>query len=1083
MIFAHEKVDGAAKSEPANIAIDPANGVTSAPLAMISKQQLASMTEVLATTSVIGVGWALGGTVGAGIMAGIGINLGSDIIQKGGIYLKEKWLSAEYGVLNHDIQRALARGLVKALSRLEQRYFERAEVKSETREKNDAIRGLFQELRDVAPTVLAASVEKVASDAELKQYLYGEIQEARKQLWERIEGTKLIYTYYGEQFKNFLRDHINEELVFCFGEELKTDNYECNKAWRAFQRMLLEGIQADVRAVQSHQERIHADLQLLAGIETRLDQLVNEVEKRTANEPFERGFDEGLRNLKQVLENVAATTRRTERKIDELAADVKTLLITDHRIQTDRAFQYQLPAPPSDFTGREKELSELRALVRSGNVTISGLHGMGGIGKTALALMLASELKEAFPDGQIYLDLKGVSQRNEAGSKQIPLSSADVMTHVIRSWYPEETLPDCETELSARYRTVLANKRALLFFDNARNAAQLTPLIPGNCQCLILVTSRQRFSLGGREPYDIDKLKPEDAVRLLRVNCSRLNDQEANDIAKICDYLPMALKPAVGLLSKSRGLSAQSLLKKLTDKKERLNLKDAERKDELVDISIEASFQLSYELLADDDIEALQQHWRRLAVFPDTFDEAAAASLWQVDEDRATECLNALDSYSLIEVQSIGETKSLRYSLHDLARDFADTRLGSVERDSCRQLHASYFASVLKGINDIYRDNHKDQAYSALESFDTEWINIEAGWNWAAGSASAAALRLLSDFSDAGTSILFLRQRSGERIKWLESAVDASRKLNLRGAEGRHLCNLGRTYHNYSTDKHEVSIGYLQASLAIARELNAIYDEGQALGSLGVVYRDHRKLETAKNLFDKRLEIARNTSDRHGEASTHGNVGLLLLWQKDYEGALQHFEEQLRMARDLKKKHLECQALGNSGQVLACLGRIAEAIDLLNESVRLARRIGARRAEAGALGQLGNVMFNNLQNYELAKALYEQSLQITREVEFGRAEKGALVNLAKVCLDLGKKGSASDCRLAIKYCEEILPIARKSKDKLSEGLTLWKMAQGFHELQNDKSACDTGRRAYHILSSIKHKGRFKVKEAIEKWCR
>jgi tetratricopeptide (TPR) repeat protein len=287
---------------------------------VISKEHLATVTEVLATASVVGVGLALGGPVGATVMAGIGINLGSNIIQSGSTHLKEKWISAKYGVLNHDIQRALARAFVKALISLEARYFELQEAKAQPPEKQEAIRGLFKELKDEAPTVFVASVESIVSGQEVKAYLYGEPETARARLWERVEGTKLLYTYYGDHFKEFLRERINDELVFWFGEELKTDNRECNKAWRAFQRMLLEGIQADVKAVQASQEMIRQDLQVLHEIRTQLDELKDTVDKRAAIEPFEHGLEQALNSIKAFLEFVARTTGRIETKADVLIA-------------------------------------------------------------------------------------------------------------------------------------------------------------------------------------------------------------------------------------------------------------------------------------------------------------------------------------------------------------------------------------------------------------------------------------------------------------------------------------------------------------------------------------------------------------------------------------------------------------------------------------------------------------------------------------------------------------------------------------------------------------------------------------------
>lgn len=326
---------------------------------MISKEQLAAVTEVLATASVVGVGLALGGPVGATVMAGIGINLGSNIIQSGSTHLKEKWISAKYGVLNHDIQRALARAFVKALIRLEARYFELPEANAQPTEKKEAIRGLFKELKDEAPTVFVASVESIVSGQELKQYLYGEPEIGRTRLWERVEGTKLLYSYYGDHFKEFLRESVNDELVFWFGEELKTDNRECNKAWRAFQRMLLEGIQADVKAVQASQELIRQDLQALDGIRTRVDELKGAIDRRTSNEPFQQGLEEAIRDLKQTLESVAATTQRTETKVDVV---IETTERTEAKIDTVVAALRPTPIPDIP-----KIPDEIKTLVDQGN--------------------------------------------------------------------------------------------------------------------------------------------------------------------------------------------------------------------------------------------------------------------------------------------------------------------------------------------------------------------------------------------------------------------------------------------------------------------------------------------------------------------------------------------------------------------------------------------------------------------------------------------------------------------------------------------------------------------------------------------
>ena len=120
---------------------------------------------------------------------------------------------------------------------------------------------------------------------------------------------------------------------------------------------------------------------------------------------------------------------------------------------------HQLPSPPRDFTGREAELTELMSKAETDGVTISGLQGMGGVGKTALALVLAERLKPRYPDAQFYLDLKGADKQ--------PLSATAALTHVIRAYHPTAKLPESEAELRGLYLSVLEGQHALLLMDNA----------------------------------------------------------------------------------------------------------------------------------------------------------------------------------------------------------------------------------------------------------------------------------------------------------------------------------------------------------------------------------------------------------------------------------------------------------------------------------------------------------------------------------------------------------------------------------------------------------------------------------------
>lgn len=292
---------------------------------MLTKEQALNLLGILATVSITGVGFAIGGTIGTAVMAGIGINLSSSIIQSGAAKLKERWLSSNDGILNRDIQQALARGFIKALTHLETEYFKLGEANALPKNEKESIKALFKKLRDEAQEFFLVSLEKAVKDQEVKDYLYGRPETATDKLWGHINGTTLLDTY-SEHFRNFFRQNLFNEVQFWFSEELKIDNKECNKAWRAFQRLLLEGIQANVKAVQASQEVIHQDLQTLDVLRNQLDKLKDIIDQRLPNEPFQEGLEKAINEMQVVLYDVARTTQRTEEKVDAVASDVKRLL-------------------------------------------------------------------------------------------------------------------------------------------------------------------------------------------------------------------------------------------------------------------------------------------------------------------------------------------------------------------------------------------------------------------------------------------------------------------------------------------------------------------------------------------------------------------------------------------------------------------------------------------------------------------------------------------------------------------------------------------------------------------------------------
>jgi len=296
----------------------------------------------------------------------------------------------------------------------------------------------------------------------------------------------------------------------------------------------------------------------------------------------------------------------------------------------------QLPAPPLDFIGREKELSQLCQNIEKG-VVILGIQGMGGIGKTALGLKLAEQIASDYPDGQIYLDLQGAHE-------QMPLTPEKIMRHVIWSFHPETNFPIDSGELGAMYRSVLNGKKIFIFYDNVRDENQLRPLLPPK-SCILFITSRQYFALPGLDAIKLDVLNSIDAVSLVREIAPKVNDKDAETLAKQCDYLPLAIRAAVSVLLSRPDWIPSELIKRLSDNKTRLGL-------------IESSLSLSYTTL---DVH-LQMYLRQLGAFTTPFGSHAIMSVWNVsNEISADEIIGQLLRTSLLNF----DEKRRKYYFHD----------------------------------------------------------------------------------------------------------------------------------------------------------------------------------------------------------------------------------------------------------------------------------------------------------------------------------------------------------------------------------------------------------------------------------
>ena len=625
---------------------------------------------------------------------------------------------------------------------------------------------------------------------------------------------------------------------------------------------------------------------------------------------------------------------------------------------------HQLPAPPADFTGRTDDLDALAAALETGGVAIAGLPGMGGVGKTTLALQLAARIAPRYPDAQLYLDLRGTDPD--------PLTPAQIMAHVIRAWEPAARLPETAAELAPLYRSILHGKRALLLLDNAADRAQVEPLLPPP-GVVLLVTSRRHFTLPGMLTRQLDALPPADARDLLLKIAPRIGGH-APAIAELCGCLPLALRLAGSLLAETVDLAPAEYLARLEDARARLDL-------------VDASLSLSHNLLSPD----LQRLWCMLSVFPATFDRAAAAAVWALEQDEAGKALGQLLRYSLV----TWDAALSRYALHDLVCLFAADRLSAcLDEAACQAAHyrhAAHYLAVLRVADDLYLEGGED-ILRGLALFDLERANIEVGQAWAAArwQRDAATARLAADFPDAGADCLNLRLHAQEWIAWLQTALAIAREIGDRRREGIHLGGLGNAYVDLGQveadgDRPGAIEHYTQA-LTIAREIGDRRNEGVWLGNLGLAYRHLGQVERAIEHYTQALAIAREIGDRRNEGVWLGNLGLAYRHLGQVERAIEHYTQALAIAREIGDRRNEGVWLGNLGLAYRHLGQVERAIEHYTQALAIAREIGDRRGEGAQLGNLGTA-YRNLGQTDKARAYLQQALAIFENIKSPYADR------------------------------------------------------------------------------------------------
>ncbi len=707
---------------------------------------------------------------------------------------------------------------------------------------------------------------------------------------------------------------------------------------------------------------------------------------------------------------------------------------------------HNLPPRPAGFVGRERDLATLRALDPAAGAVLTGLRGMGGIGKTALALVLAHEWAPRFPDAQLFLDARG--------TQPDPPSPQALMEQVIRAFHPEAgQLPDDPAALAGLYQQVLGGKKALLLLDNARDAAQARPLIPP-AGCAFLVTSRQSILLGTVRPHDVGRLPDAEAAALLREFHPALTDAHAAALVKLCAGLPLALRLAGAHLAlDGPAPDVAGYLRQLGSG--RLARLDAEAAD-AGEITISETLRLSTAQLPAPERAA----WERLGVFTASFEARAAEAIAGAGDSM----LGHFVRRSLLEREGAD-----RYRLHDLAADYARTQLGAAALPALHLAHAAHYTAVGYEATGLYL---KGDAVGGLALFDRERAQLEAAYAWLAGRGEEAAARQLLALVNTVAYTGELRFHPRQRIGWLESQLRAARLVGHRQAEGNALSNLGLA-HAALGDARQ-AIDFYQQSLVVYRAIGDRHGEGSTLGNLGLVHEALGDARQAIDFYQQHRAIALEIGDRRGEGTALGNLGNAHAALGDARQAIEFHKQNLAIAREIGSRRGEGTALGGLGIAHAALGDPRQAIKFYEQALVVSREIGDRRAEGHGLGSLG-IAHAALGDARKAIGLYEQALVVSREIGDRRAEVNALGNLGVAHANLG------EAHKALNSYEKVLVFSREIGDRRGEGTTLFNSALVLDSLGQRPEAIARAAAALAIYEAIEDPNAPMVRLALAQW--
>nr|WP_190057539.1 AfsR/SARP family transcriptional regulator [Streptomyces echinoruber] len=619
----------------------------------------------------------------------------------------------------------------------------------------------------------------------------------------------------------------------------------------------------------------------------------------------------------------------------------------------------QLPPAPAHFTGRTDVVRALLDALAAGRPAgpegaaapgcpVAVVSGMAGVGKSALALHVAHELRNRFPDGQLYVNLHG------ATPGVAPLTAGQALRTLLRDLGTEPRLiPEHPDEAAALLRSLLTPTRTLMVLDDAANAAQVRPLLPAGSGCAVIVTSRSPLTaLDGASRFPLAPLTGEESAALLRAVSGRDGLHAGHPLVHLTGRLPLALRVVAARLAARRALTPDVLADQLAATERRLHHLEYD------DLSVRRSLAVAHDALAGSEREAdrdAAQALRRIGALDlPVYGAPLLARLTDGDERRAEAALDRLVDVALLEETAYG-----RYTPHDLVRDFARELAGD-GRETGRTVVTAlrWYAAVAERVMTVIVEPGLDQddrrrptaaqppGHAAEVAAVAPFARSEDAFAWGDRELENV-VALVERYADApdehvvahvSTLVrLFFpyaqrRGRLAEMAVLGRAALTAARRLQDEAAEAYALSDLAGLH--FLTGRHGEALALTDRALAIWRRLGVLSWIRRCLNNRGLLLEGLGRYAESGAALRQSLVYSRQLNDPHGEAVTYSHLGNLYE-HTDPRAAIEQHRRSLAIGEAIGAVIVQHSAHCNIGYAHLTLGEPAAAAAHFEESLRI----------------------------------------------------------------------------------------------------------------------------------------------------